>query len=148
MKYLKLRRDAIAPQKAHSTDSGWDVHVIEWEYVPEAKLYKGHTGLSVQPPAGFYYDLVARSSTPLKGWRLANGFGVLDAQYTGPVILLLEPRFSILNDHNLLPPKDRLYVPFKAGQLILRPLISEEVEEVTSFEETERGSSGFGSSGS
>src|SRR6476660_1027748 len=43
------------------------------------------TGLVIQAPAGHFLGIFARSSTPLKrGLMVANGVGVVDADYCGP----------------------------------------------------------------
>lgn len=43
------------------------------------------TGLVIQAPAGHFLGVFARSSTPLKrGLMVANGVGVVDADYCGP----------------------------------------------------------------
>jgi dUTP pyrophosphatase len=43
------------------------------------------TGLVIEVPAGHFLGVFARSSTPLKrGLMVANGVGVVDADYCGP----------------------------------------------------------------
>jgi dUTP pyrophosphatase len=43
------------------------------------------TGLVIEAPAGHFLGVFARSSTPLKrGLMVANGVGVVDADYCGP----------------------------------------------------------------
>ena len=43
------------------------------------------TGLVMEVPAGHFLGIFARSSTPLKkGLMVANGVGIVDADYSGP----------------------------------------------------------------
>jgi dUTP pyrophosphatase len=43
------------------------------------------TGLVIEAPAGHFIGIFARSSTPLKrGLMVANGVGIVDADYSGP----------------------------------------------------------------
>lgn len=98
---------------------------------------KIYTGVSVQPPKGYYFDLVSRSSTFKKGLILYNSVGIIDQSYTGEIIAI----FKKTQDFTKLPEiGDRLC------QLILRQVILVDfVEE--EFDVTERNVCGFGSSG-
>ena len=43
------------------------------------------TGLVIEAPPGCFIGVFARSSTPLKrGLMVANGVGIVDADYSGP----------------------------------------------------------------
>jgi deoxyuridine 5'-triphosphate nucleotidohydrolase len=98
---------------------------------------KVHTGVSVQPPKGYYFDLVPRSSTFKKGLLLYNSVGIIDQSYTGEIIAIFKKTQDFIELPNI---GDRLC------QLILRQVILVDfVEE--DFEITEREKSGFGSSG-
>src|SRR5262245_36095407 len=53
------------------------------------------TGLVIQVPAGHFLGIFARSSTPLKrGLMVANGVGVIDEDYCGPMD---EVKIQVLN---------------------------------------------------
>jgi len=53
------------------------------------------TGLVIEVPAGHFLGIFARSSTPLKrGLMVANGVGIVDADYCGPTD---EIRIEVLN---------------------------------------------------
>ena len=53
------------------------------------------TGLVIEVPAGYVLGIFARSSTPLKrGLMVANGVGIVDADYCGPTD---EIRIEVLN---------------------------------------------------
>ena len=69
---------------------------------------------------------------------LANNIGIIDASYTGSVIVAL---VKIDSD------SPELELPCKLVQIIPRKLILMEAIEVDSLDDTERGAKGFGSSG-
>ena len=53
------------------------------------------TGLVIEVPAGHFLGVFARSSTPIKrGLMVANGVGVVDADYCGPAD---EIKIEVLN---------------------------------------------------
>jgi dUTPase len=43
------------------------------------------TGLVVQPPSGYYFELHVRSSFHGTGWTLANNVGIIDPEYRGEI---------------------------------------------------------------
>lgn len=135
--YKKLRVDAVAPFKKRVSDSGFDVSVVELTQIEGTNLYKANTHLAVRPIEGWYFDLVGRSGLPLNGWHFVGGVGIIDQTYTGPLVMILEK----LDDCPL--PE----LPFRCGQLVPRPILHVEWVEVEELDETDRGSQGFGSSG-
>lgn len=136
--YKKTDANAVPPSKAHPTDSGFDLHLIKKvkDLTSNVTLYD--TGISVQPPAGYYFELVGRSSISKSGYMLANSVGIIDESYTGSIMAAL-----IKVDPNAAP----LELPCRLVQLIPRPLILMEPQEVSELTETARGDGGFGSSG-
>ena len=134
LQYCKLDPKAVTPSKSRVTDVGYDISVISLEKV-KGDIWKGKTGLSVKPISGYYFDLIARSSLPNKGWQILNGVGVIDPSYRGA----LELSLFKLDDEPL--PK----LPCRFAQLILRKAVHAEWEETRKMEETDRGHKGFGS---
>lgn len=133
----KIDRRAQVPIKKRSTDSGYDVAAIILEKVSgNNKLWKADLGIAVRPPTGWYFDLIGRSSLPMKGWHFAGGTGVIDQSYTGSIMMYLEKI-----DDKPLPE-----LPFVCAQLVLRPFIHAIPILVDELDETSRGSKGFGSS--
>jgi dUTP pyrophosphatase len=135
----KLVPDAVIPSKAHPLDSGFDVtivRIVNPRFGPGVVLFG--TGLVIRPPDGYYVDLAVRSSLCKLGWGLANGVGIIDAQYRGELCL---PLFK------LSPEAGDLKLPIRVAQLIVRSLVITDVEEVEAIGETHRGAGGFGSSG-
>lgn len=133
----RARPDAVLPQKSRVSDSGYDVTLLA---VAQTRgpvvLYS--TGLLVQPPHGWYFDLVPRSSIIKSGYMLANNVGIIDRAYRGE---LLVPLVKIDQD------AVDLVLPQRMVQLIPRPIAHFCVQEVSSLDQTERAGRGFGSSG-
>ena len=136
-KWARTISDAINPQKNRFSDSGFDLHLIKKIKV-QGGVHYFDTGIQIQPENGYYFDLVGRSSISKTGWMLANNIGIIDASYTGSVIVAL---VKIDSD------SPELELPCKLVQIIPRKLILMEAIEVDSLDDTERGAKGFGSSG-
>jgi dUTP pyrophosphatase len=128
---------APKPEKNRFSDSGYDLHLLKKIKV-QGGVHYFDTGIQVQPENGYYFDLVGRSSISKSGWMLANNIGIIDASYTGTIIVAL-----VKTD----PEAFEIALPCKLVQLIPRKLILMESVEVESLEDTERGENGFGSSG-
>ncbi|MGR3614758.1 MAG: dUTP diphosphatase [Paracoccaceae bacterium] len=97
------------------------------------------TGLRVAIPVGFEVQIRPRSGLALKqGITLPNSPGTIDSDYRGPlgVILLNSGQEAFEIQHG-----DRI------AQLVIAPVLQVEFDEVDMLDETERGSSGFGSTG-
>lgn len=134
--YIKTHKDAVTPTKSHNTDSGFDLTLIE-----ETKRYGDvvlyNTGIKVQPPKGYYFDMVPRSSISKTGYMLANSIGIIDQSYQGNLYVALRKVDKNMPD---------LKLPCRLAQIILRKVIDIEGVEVESFEKkSKRGDGGFGS---
>lgn len=137
-KFKKNIEGAYAPFKNRPSDTGFDLHAIKLKSI-KGNVHYLDTGISVEPPPGFYFDIVPRSSLSKTGWMLANSVGIIDASYRGNIIIAL-----IKVDSNA---KD-LELPLRLVQLIPRQLIYMNHVEISDFDErTVRGDGGFGSSG-
>ena len=97
------------------------------------------TGLRLQIPEGWEVQLRARSGLALRhGIGLANGVGTIDADYRGPlgVILVNLGGAAFTVTHG-----DRI------AQAVLAPVWRARFREVAALDDTARGSGGFGSTG-
>jgi dUTP pyrophosphatase len=136
--YKKTDPNAIAPSKAHPTDSGFDLHLIKKVKDLTCNVTLYDTGISVEPPPGYYFELVGRSSISKSGYMLANNVGIIDESYRGSIMVAL-----IKVDPDAAP----LEFPCRLVQLIPRELVLMNPHEISELTETERGAGGFGSSG-
>jgi dUTP pyrophosphatase len=97
------------------------------------------TGLVIGVPDGHFLAILARSSTPLKrGLMVANGVGVLDADYCGPTDELKIQLLNVTNEPVAIKAGDRL----AQGIVLQAPRV-----EFVEGEATAPSRGGFGSTG-
>ena len=94
------------------------------------------TGWAFQPPEGYMLQILQRSGLASKG--LIPLGGILDEDYTGEVIVII---LNTTDKYLSINNGDRI------AQMAIRPYYQGEFELVDELDETERGASGFGSTG-
>lgn len=127
------------PTRAHDTDAGLDLYIPEGQgcLVRRGAVYTIDLGVRVAIPDGYYGQLTLRSSAGLKGLTIPHGVGIIDSGYRGNLKVLL----SVLSDPVLIAAGERIC------QLIVLPLQRVDVEAGVVDDRTDRGSGGFGSTG-
>lgn len=129
------------PRYAKSGDAGADLtSAIDFTLAPGQRQLVP-TGIAIALPHGFVALVHPRSGLAIKnGVTLVNAPGTIDAGYRGEISCI------VIN----LDPKEE--VSFKKGdriaQLVIQKVERAEFIEVTELPESERGSDGFGSTGS
>lgn len=138
LKYTTTIEGAKLPTHALLGDAGIDLTALVFvkEVAPNTYMYD--TGICVEPPEGYYVEIVPRSSIVKSGFMLSNSVGVIDRAYIGSLKI-------VLTDTSGSEYAPVLNVPFTLCQLILRPYILIEPIEVEQLNETVRGDGGFGS---
>lgn len=97
------------------------------------------TGFAMDVPPGFEAQIRPRSGLALKhGVTLANAPGTIDADYRGPVGVILI---------NLGPEPFSVSHGDRIAQIIIAPVVQARFESVAGLSETDRGTGGFGSTG-
>jgi dUTP pyrophosphatase len=147
IKFIKLNEDAVAPTRAHETDAGFDMTATSVK--TENKFVEYGTGIAVNIPKGYVGLIFPRSSVTKRDLMLKNSVGVIDSGYQGEIRFRFKPfpeeSFRAGNDiaynGNFYEVGDRI------GQIIFQKLPEVTLVEVESFEESERGDNGFGSTG-
>lgn len=144
VKIRKVHPNAVIPTYAHPGDAGMDVTAVAINKTPDYIEYD--TGLQFQLPPGYVMLIFPRSSNSKKDLLLANSVGVLDSGYTGNLKLRFKRamRFSYIHDY---VEDDQYEVGDRVGQIMIIPYPEVNFIETEDFEDTERGSGGFGSSG-
>ena len=137
--FKKTHNNAISPSKAHPTDSGYDLCLIEKINENNHNITMYETGIVVIPPEGYYFELVPRSSIIKYGYILANNIGIIDSDYRGSI------KVPLLR---INPNAQPLTLPSRIVQLIPRKRIDLNPIEINDTPQTQRGEGGFGSSGS
>lgn len=138
IKFKKLNNEAIIPKFANEGDAGLDLFATSLTYCPSGLFWEYGTSLSIEIPKGYVGLIFPRSSISKTSHSLRNSVGVIDSGYRGEIKIRMSP------DQD----KKRCYVPGnKIAQLIIIQLPFFDIEEVKSLSKTDRGQSGFGSSG-
>jgi len=134
---IKLNfEDVMIPRRGSPDAAGYDLYSYEDAEIPPGKTRLFDTGISFQVPIGTYGRIAPRSGLSKKG-LLVNA-GVIDRDYTGPVKIMLH---NLSNDTYEIKKNDRI------AQLILEKIETPDITLVDNLDNTERGSCGFGSTG-
>ena len=143
IKVKLLNKNSKIPTKGSNFAAGYDLYAcIDKEYI-EIQPHCTHkigTGVAITPPQGCFGALFARSGLATKqGLRPANCVGVCDEDYTGEYIVAI---------HNDTDVSQRIYNADRIAQVVFLPYQkNEEIEIVGELDSTDRGDSGFGSTG-
>ena len=139
--YKKLNPNAKTPTRGSEYAAGYDLYacVDNDIAINPHQTVKISTGLSFELPNGTFAGIFARSGLATKeGLRPANCTGICDSDYRGEYIVALH---NDSENVRLVHNGDRI------AQMILLPYIEMEFNEVDDLTETERGTGGFGSTG-
>ena len=139
VKIKKLHENAVIPAYAKPGDAGLDLtatSVVTDEY---GNVVYG-TGLAIEIPFGYAGLLFPRSSNSKTDLYLTNHVGVVDSGYRGEIMFKYRPLDGLLNS--------KIYqVGERVGQIVILPYPAVSFEEVDQLSDTDRGDSGFGSTG-
>ena len=139
---------ATLPTRAHATDAGFDLYACirkspdePAEIVIEpGKWAKISAGVKIAVPPGYYGRIADRSGNAVKrGLHVLAG--VIDRGYRGEVIVAL---INLSDEQQVIKHGDR------HAQLLITKIYEggvEEVDDIDSLGDTERGAGGFGSTG-
>jgi dUTP pyrophosphatase len=137
----QVQEGAKLPQRAHATDAGADLfawfedETQEIEIAPnEQKLVD--TGIAVKIPVGYVGLIYNRSSQGKKGITIPHSVGVIDSDYRGNLKVLLK---NTSDKAYTITRSDRI------AQLVIQPVVLANFHDA--WNDTERGTGGFGSTG-
>ena len=136
----RLDRDLPLPAYAREDDAGLDLYAREGvTLAPGARAAVG-TGVAMALPDGYAGFVLPRSGLALRhGLSLVNTPGLIDAGYRGEIRVILinhDPTTPVT-----LSRGDRI------AQLVVQRVERVDVVEVETLPESQRGASGFGSTG-
>ena len=140
IKIKKLHKDAVIPKYQKRDDAGFDIcSNIDIQIYPSRKAKIVTTGISIEVPKGYVLSIRQRSGLSIIYPNyLSIGVGTVDCGYAGEIFVpIVNNNFLIWN----IKKGDRIV------QGIIHPIIQVQFEEVNKFSKTERGNSGFGSTG-
>ena len=136
MKVL-LDEGAYLPERAHSTDAGLDLRSRETVMIWPGAAVTFDTGVHILFDPGTWGKIESKSGLNVFHSVVSCG-GVIDEGYTGEIRVRL---------YNLGREAYTVRTGDKIAQLIILPYLTPKIEQVNELDETERGSSGFGSTG-
>ncbi|MDQ3379015.1 MAG: dUTP diphosphatase [Actinomycetota bacterium] len=135
----RVRDDAVLPRQAYEGDAGFDLTACD-----EARLAPGEravvsTGIAVEIPEGYAGFVQPRSGLAARhGVGVVNSPGLIDSGYRGEIKVVL-----INTDARDVFVVER---GMRVAQLVIAPVASVRLVEVSELAISERGSRGFGSS--
>lgn len=133
----KLNPEAKIPTSPYKGDAGMDIFSVEELDIAPGENKAIKTGLRLAIPEGYAGFVWDKSGLALKN-QLKTMAGVIDSNYRGEFMVVL---------FNLGKESYHIQKGSKIAQLIVAPVAALEIVEEEITGETERGESGFGSSG-
>ena len=125
------------PVKGTSLATGYDLSSAQQLIIPVNGRAIVQTDISLSVPKGTYGRIASRSGLAVKH-GITTGAGVIDADYTGPIGVVL---FNHGDQDFQIREGDRI------AQLILKHIADKPVIEVQDLTPTQQGNKGFGSTG-
>ena len=137
IKIKKLNPEAIIPSYAHPGDAGLDLYSVEDLVLNPGERATIATGLAIELPEGYVSLIWDKSGLASKNGIKTMG-GVIEHTYRGEYKIIM---------FNSSKEKFEIKKCQKIAQLLVQPIITVEIEEVSELNDTSRGTGGFGSTG-
>ncbi|NEO31025.1 MAG: dUTP diphosphatase [Symploca sp. SIO3C6] len=139
LKIKLLNEKAKLPQYAHQGDAGLDLFSTSEVVIQPGESNLISTGISIELPPETEAQIRPRSGLALKHQvTVLNTPGTIDQGYRGEIGV-------ILINHGKSPFK--VEIGMKIAQMVIKPVLSVQVQTVEELGETDRGVGGFGSTG-
>ncbi len=136
----KLDSGLPTPRYAKHGDAGVDLYAAEDVSLAPGQRQLVPTGVAIALPHGFVGLLHPRSGLALRhGLSIVNTPGTIDAGYRGEI------KVTLINTDRVEPLE--LKRGDRIAQLVIQPVVEAIFTEVERLPESERGDTGFGSSG-
>ena len=137
VKYKLRTPKGKLPIKATTYSAGYDLYACETTSINPNKITRVFTDILIEIPKGYFGLVTIRNSLALdNNLQLANGAGVIDADYRGELVL------PVINNSN------KMYFIKKGehfAQLMLLPSYNIKFKKVKKLSKTERNDYGFDS---
>ncbi|RMD76596.1 MAG: dUTP diphosphatase [Lentisphaerae bacterium] len=139
LRIKRVRQNAQVPAYAHPGDAGLDLYAAEAAVLKPGERALVPTGIAIELPSGTEAQVRPRSGLAIKhGITVLNTPGTIDEGYRGEVGV-------ILINHG--EREFRVETGMKIAQMVVQPVLRVRVEEVSELSATQRGTGGFGSTG-
>ena len=130
---------AFLPERAYDLDAGFDLRAMEAITIPPHSHVVVHTGVHIELPENTAGILISKSGLNTKFGVTSTG--LIDEGYTGEILVPLHNN----GDLPFVVSKEQ-----KISQLVITSIFRPKLELVESceaFKKSDRGNSGFGSTG-
>ena len=140
---VRVERSELVPVRANPTDAGLDLRSKQDVVLARGNRVLVGTGVQVRIPPGYVGFLLPRSSLSKKHVVMLNSVGVIDSDYRGEIMACLS--YTGSEDWVKLDRNERIV------QLVVVPIALPEVlvryQDDEQWNDTSRGTGGFGSTG-
>lgn len=119
-------------------DAGMDVMADSNYSFKAGEVIVVKTGLKFDIPFGYEIQVRPRSGLSIKNWLITNSPGTIDCGYKGELGIIIK--------NNMDLPRE-IYAGDRIAQIVFNKLTPFVLEEVDNVGDSERGESGFGSTG-
>lgn len=146
VKIKRLHPDAVIPAKAHASDAAYDLTAVSRSFDDDGNVVYGF-GLALEIPEGYAGFIYPRSSICKYDLALTNSVAVIDANFRGEITAKFKsvPR---IDQYTGIAFGSRYYKKGdRIAQLIIRRVEPIEFVETDTLSETDRGTGGYGSTG-
>ena len=136
---VRLTDTAVLPTYAHVGDAGMDLYADEDIILGNETWNVISTGVAMSIPEGFVGLIHPRSGLAAKhGITVLNAPGTIDAGYRGEIKVIL---LNGTDKDFVVRRGDRI------AQLVVQEFVHGDIVEVSTLDDTERSTNGFGSTG-
>ena len=136
---VRLTDTAVLPTYAHVGDAGMDLYADEDIMLGYETWNVISTGVAMSIPEGYVGLIHPRSGLAAKhGITVLNAPGTIDAGYRGEIKVIL---LNGTDKDFVVRRGDRI------AQLVVQEFVHGDIVEVSSLDDTERSTNGFGSTG-
>ncbi len=132
----KITSSAKIPQKAHTGDAGYDLYANDYYSISPYGQALVATGIKMAIPENYVGLIWDKSGIAFEGIKTMGG--VIDANYRGEIKVIIKNLSEEL--FNIVPGQ-------KIAQILIQAITDLKISEEVIPEETNRATSGFGSSG-
>jgi dUTP pyrophosphatase len=160
----KTHADAVIPTYATAGAAGFDLVAVDDVIIRPGETVKVPLGLAFEIPEGYVLYVCMRSGIALNTFlRQPNGIGVIDSDYRGEVSMMFDntaPLTNLVDDELITIANDNITWPTdeptgtylvqigdRIAQGVIAPVSQAQFNVVDTLSTTERGTGGFGSTG-
>lgn len=137
VRIVKTDAEIITPFYATGDAAGFDLAAAEEVMVHPGRTVKVRTGLCFEIPKGYEGQVRPRSGLSYKT-KLRVIQGTIDSDYRGEVCVIVD---------NIGEDVKRIGYGERIAQMVISPVLQVQFKEVDSLSDTDRGTGGFGSTG-